>query len=125
MLFFLPSLDFVDKDIKRQKRPQSRKGRKEGKGVTKVTKRDTKDLEELLHLRRRSQSPTIKPTRFCLITLFKYVHSCVITLQGSAKELSLGCVKRATAARGGQDAGITQPRDHSLADFYTPPTKKS
>ena len=29
------------------------------------------------------------------------------TLLGSAKELSLGCVKRAPAPRGGQDAGIT------------------
>ena len=29
---------------------------------------------------------------------------------------SLGCVIRAPAARGGQDAGITQPMDHSLAD---------
>ena len=28
----------------------------------------------------------------------------------------VGCVKRASAARGGQDAGITLPRDHSLAD---------
>ena len=37
-------------------------------------------------------------------------------VQGSAKEWSLGCVKRARAARGGQDVGITQPRDHSLAD---------
>ena len=30
-------------------------------------------------------------------------------IHGSAKEWSLGCVKRALAARGGQDAGITQP----------------
>ena len=37
-------------------------------------------------------------------------------VEGSAKEWSLGCVKRAPAAREGQDAGITQPRDHSLAD---------
>ena len=37
-------------------------------------------------------------------------------VQGSAKEWSLGCVKRAPVARGGHDAGITQPRDHSLAD---------
>ena len=40
-------------------------------------------------------------------------------VQGSAKEWflgSLGCVKRAPGARGGQEAGITQPRDHSLAD---------
>ena len=43
-------------------------------------------------------------------------HNDVENLQGSAKEWSLGCVKRAPAARGGQDAGITQPRDHSLAD---------
>ena len=32
---------------------------------------------------------------------------------------SLGCVKRAPAARGGQDAGVTQPREHSLADPCT------
>ena len=37
-------------------------------------------------------------------------------VQGSAKDWTLGCVKRAPAARGGQDVGITQPRDHSLAD---------
>ena len=39
-------------------------------------------------------------------------------VQGSAaKELFLGCGKRPPpVARGGQDAGITQPRDHSLAD---------
>ena len=29
---------------------------------------------------------------------------------------TLGCVKRAPVARGGQGAGITQPRYHSLAD---------
>ena len=40
-------------------------------------------------------------------------------VQGSVRELSLGCVKRAPVARGGQDAGITQPRDHSLADPCT------
>ena len=40
-------------------------------------------------------------------------------LQGSAKEWSLGCVKLALAAGGAQDAGITQPRDHSLADPCT------
>ena len=33
-------------------------------------------------------------------------------LQGSAKKWSLGCAKRSPAAREGQDAGITQPRDH-------------
>ena len=37
-------------------------------------------------------------------------------LQEWAKEWSLGCVKRALVARGGQDARITQPSDHSLAD---------
>ena len=37
-------------------------------------------------------------------------------VQGSAKEWSLGFVKRAPVARGGQDAGVTQPRYHSLAD---------
>ena len=40
-------------------------------------------------------------------------------VQESAKEWSLGCVKRAPAARGSQGAGITQPRDHSLADPCT------
>ena len=40
-------------------------------------------------------------------------------VQGLAKEWSLGCVKRAPAARGSQDAGITQPRDRSLADPCT------
>ena len=40
----------------------------------------------------------------------------VLYMQGSAKEWILGCVKHAPAARGGQDAKITQPRDHSLAD---------
>ena len=35
------------------------------------------------------------------------------------KERSLGCVKCAPAASGGQDAGIMQPRDHSLADPCT------
>ena len=34
-------------------------------------------------------------------------------LQKSAKERYLGCVNQ---ARGSQEAGITQPRDHSLAD---------
>ena len=32
-------------------------------------------------------------------------------VQGSGKEWSLGCVKRAPVARGDQDVGITQPRD--------------
>ena len=36
--------------------------------------------------------------------------------QGSAEEWSLGCVKPAPAARESQDAGITQPMGHSLAD---------
>ena len=39
----------------------------------------------------------------------------VSSVQGSAKEWSLGCVKRASVARGGQDAGITQPRDHCFS----------
>ena len=39
-------------------------------------------------------------------------------IQVSAKEWSLGCVKCAPAPRGGQDARITQPRDHSLADPF-------
>ena len=33
-----------------------------------------------------------------------------------AKEWSLGCVKRVRVARGDQGMGITQPRDHYLAD---------
>ena len=37
-------------------------------------------------------------------------------LQGSAKEWSLGCVKRAPTARVIRDMGITQPKDHYLAD---------
>ena len=36
-------------------------------------------------------------------------------VQGSAKEWSLGCVNSPPAARGSQEAGFTQPRDHSLA----------
>ena len=40
-------------------------------------------------------------------------------VQESAEQWSLGCVKRAPVARGGQDAGITQPRDHPLADPCT------
>ena len=36
-----------------------------------------------------------------------------LSVRVSAKDRSLGCVKRAPAARG-QDAGITQPRDQSL-----------
>ena len=36
-------------------------------------------------------------------------------LQGWAKEWSLGCVSSRPAARGSQEAGFTQPRDHSLA----------
>ena len=39
-----------------------------------------------------------------------------ISIQESAKGWSLGCVKRDPAAREDQDAGITQPRDHYLAD---------
>ena len=36
-------------------------------------------------------------------------------IQGSAKEQFLSCGLRARAARIGQNAGITQPRDYSLA----------
>ena len=35
-------------------------------------------------------------------------------VHGSVKEWSLGFVKRAPATRGGQEAGMTLPRDHSL-----------
>ena len=39
-----------------------------------------------------------------------------MTFRRLAKEWSLGCVNHAPAAREScQDAGITQPRDHSLA----------
>ena len=38
-----------------------------------------------------------------------------VTLQGWAKEWSLGCVNSLPAARRSQEAGFTQPRDHSLA----------
>ena len=41
---------------------------------------------------------------------------CMLEFQAyrvsAAKEWSLGCVKRAPASRGDQDAGITQPRDN-------------
>ena len=47
-----------------------------------------------------------------IYTSFRSRHA----VQGSAKEWTLGCVKRAPVARGDQDAGITHPRDHSLAD---------
>ena len=36
-------------------------------------------------------------------------------IQGLAKKLSLGCVRRAPRQEGGKDVGITQPRDHALA----------
>ena len=38
------------------------------------------------------------------------------TYRDRLRSWTLGCVKRAPMARGDQDAGITQPRDHSLAD---------
>ena len=40
-------------------------------------------------------------------------------VQRWAKEWALGCVNSPHAARGSQEAGFTQPRDHSLAD-HTP-----
>ena len=50
--------------------------------------------------------------------------SCLVmdtasTLQGSAKRYALGCVNSCPAARGNQEAGFTQPRDHSLAQACT------
>ena len=39
-----------------------------------------------------------------------------IRVQGWAKVWSLGCVNSRPAARGIQEAGFTQPRDHYLAD---------
>ena len=41
------------------------------------------------------------------------------TVQGSAKRRALGCVNSPLVARGSQEVGITQPRDHSLADPCT------
>ena len=37
-------------------------------------------------------------------------------VQGSAKVLSLGCIKHAPVAKRRQDTGITQPGNHSLAN---------
>ena len=39
----------------------------------------------------------------------------LLILQGWAKEWSLGCVKSRPVARGSQEEGFTQPRDHSFA----------
>ena len=36
-------------------------------------------------------------------------------IHGWAKEWSLGCVNSRPTARGSQEAGFTQPRDHSFA----------
>ena len=46
-------------------------------------------------------------------------------LHGSAKEWSLGCVNSPSTARGTQEAGFTQPKDHSFAQLYTDMSKKS
>ena len=40
-------------------------------------------------------------------------------IQGSAKRWALGCVNTLPAARQSQEAGITQPRVHLLADPCT------
>ena len=45
------------------------------------------------------------------------VSECVI--QGWAKELFLGCVNSPPAARGSQEAGFTQPRDHYFTQLCT------
>ena len=52
---------------------------------------------------------------FHILTYYSFFQSHT-HIQGSAKEWSLRCVKRAPAARGNQDMGITQSRDRSLAD---------
>ena len=39
-----------------------------------------------------------------------------LDIHGLAKRWSLGCVNLLPAARGNQEAGFTQPRDHLLAD---------
>ena len=43
----------------------------------------------------------------------------LLDIQGSAKRRALGCVNSLPAARGGQEAGFTQPRAHLLADPCT------
>ena len=45
-----------------------------------------------------------------------------VRIQGWAKEWSLGCVNLQPAARGSQEAGFTQPRDHSFAQPCTEQT---
>ena len=43
----------------------------------------------------------------------------VLNIQGWAKEWSLGCVNSRPVARGSQEAGFTQPRDHSFSQRCT------
>ena len=51
-------------------------------------------------------------TEICMIVEATDAFLKQVIIQGSAKEWSIGCVKLAPADRGGQDAGITQPRDN-------------
>ena len=70
---------------------------------------------------------------FCLSVSLRYqlgaevhqVQSVSVSIQGWAKEWSLGCVNSCPAARGSQEAGFTQPRDHSFAQpgTYEMPTQ--
>ena len=46
---------------------------------------------------------------------FNICNNIVIICTGWAKEWCLGCVNSRPAARGSQEAGFTQPRDHSFA----------
>ena len=52
-----------------------------------------------------------KRGRFCM----QNVARCENVVQGWAKEWSLGCVNSHPTARGSQEAGFMQPRDHSRA----------
>ena len=57
-----------------------------------------------------NQLSCVKHTKqfYVLCIQFLFLEGYVL---GSAKEWSLGCVKRAPVARGGPDTGIAQPRD--------------
>ena len=46
-------------------------------------------------------------------------HPMQVRVQGWAKEWSIGCVNSRPVARGSQEAGFTQPREHLLADPCT------
>ena len=54
-------------------------------------------------------------TGACVLTSVIFVYD----VQGWAKEWSLGCVNLHPTARGSQEAGFKQPRDHSVAEPCT------